>query len=90
MEFTLYLHRPKDLQRRMRKDGAAWDDTVQCLDLDNAQKVVLDRLKNVIFEGDVWVRKLTSVRAEPDEFGARLMAVVTPLGAPQPQTNLFA
>ena len=77
VEFTLYPNRPQDWQKRMRKDGAAWDDTVQCLDLDNAQKVVLDSLKDVVFQDDAWVREISARRAEPDEFGARLVAVVT-------------
>ncbi|MCH4574978.1 RusA family crossover junction endodeoxyribonuclease [Achromobacter xylosoxidans] len=89
VEFTLYPNRPLDWQKRMRKDGAAWDDTVQCLDLDNAQKVVLDSLKDVVFQDDAWVREISARRAEPDEFGARLVAVVTPLAVEQPQTDLF-
>ncbi len=89
VEFTLYPNRPQDWQKRMRKDGAAWDDTVQCLDLDNAQKVVLDSLKDVVFQDDAWVREIHARRAEPDEFGARLMVVVTPLAVAQPQTDLF-
>ncbi|CUJ98178.1 MULTISPECIES: RusA family crossover junction endodeoxyribonuclease [Achromobacter] len=89
VEFTLYPNRPQDWQKRMRKEGAAWDDTVQCLDLDNAQKVVLDSLKDVVFQDDAWVREISARRAEPDEFGARLVAVVTPLAVEQPQTDLF-
>ncbi len=89
VEFTLYPNRPLDWQKRMRKEGAAWDDTVQCLDLDNAQKVVLDSLKDVVFQDDAWVREISARRAEPDEFGARLVAVVTPLAVEQPQTDLF-
>lgn len=90
VEFTLYPNRPQDWQKRMRKDGAAWDDTVQCLDLDNAQKVVLDSLKDVAFQDDAWVREISARRAEPDEFGARLVAIITSLPTEQPQTDLFA
>lgn len=89
VEFTLFPNRPQDWQKRMRKDGAAWDDTVQCLDLDNAQKVVLDSLKDVVFEDDRWVREIHARRAEPDEHGARLVAVITPLHTYDPQTVLF-
>lgn len=89
VELTLYPNRPLDWKTRMRKAGAAWDDTVQCLDLDNAQKVVLDSLKDVVFQDDAWVWEIQARRAEPDEFGARLMAVVTPLAIAQPQTDLF-
>ncbi|MFY4004909.1 RusA family crossover junction endodeoxyribonuclease [Achromobacter denitrificans] len=89
VELTLYPNRPLDWKTRMRKAGAAWDDTVQCLDLDNAQKVVLDSLKDVVFQDDAWVWEIQARRAEPDEFGARLMAVVTPIAVTQPQTDLF-
>jgi len=89
VELTLYPNRPQDWKTRMRKAGAAWDDSVQCLDLDNAQKVVLDSLKDVVFQDDAWVWEIQARRAEPDEFGARLMAVVTPLAVAQPQTDLF-
>lgn len=89
VEFTLFPNRPQDWQKRMRKDGAAWDDTVQCLDLDNAQKVVLDSLKEVVFEDDAWVREIHARRAEPDEHGARLVAVITRLHTYDPQSVLF-
>lgn len=89
VEFTLFPNRPQDWQKRMRKEGTAWDDTVQCLDLDNAQKVVLDSLKDVVFEDDRWVREIHARRAEPDEHGARLVAVVTPLQTYDPQSVLF-
>lgn len=89
VEFTLFPNRPQDWQKRMRKNGAAWDDSVQCLDLDNAQKVVLDSLKDVVFEDDAWVREIHARRAEPDEHGARLVAVITPLHTYKPQTALF-
>lgn len=89
VDFTLYPNRPLDWQKRMRKDGATWDDSVMCLDLDNAQKVVLDSLKDVVFQDDAWVREINARRAEPDEFGARLMVVVTPLMTYDPQTVLF-
>lgn len=89
VEFTLFPNRPQDWQKRMRKDGAAWDDTVQCLDLDNAQKVVLDSLKEVVFEDDRWVREIHARRAEPDEHGARLVAIITPLHTYYPQSALF-
>lgn len=90
VELTLYPNRPQDWQKRMRKAGASWDDSVQCLDLDNAQKVVLDSLKDVAFQDDAWVREISARRAEPDEFGARLVAIITSLPTEQPQTDLFA
>ncbi len=61
----LFPQRPQDWQRRMRMDGATWDDSVRCIDLDNANKVLLDAIKGVVIEDDRWVRKLTSERMEP-------------------------
>ena len=55
--YTLYPHRPQDWKTRQRKLGAMWDDSVQCIDLDNAQKVLLDALKGLAFDDDAWVRK---------------------------------
>lgn len=88
--FTLYPHRPLDWQKRMRKNGDSWDDTVQCLDLDNAQKVALDALKNIAFGDDSWVREISARRAEPDEFGARLLVEVVAIPSATPQIDLFA
>lgn len=66
IDIKLYPHRPLDWQKRARLDPATWDDTVQCLDLDNANKVLLDSLKDVAIEDDKFVRRLTSERMEPD------------------------
>ena len=63
--YTLYPNRPQDYRTRMRKLGEAWQDTVQCIDLDNAQKALLDALKGVAFEDDAWVRQIQAVRAGP-------------------------
>lgn len=89
IDLKLYPNRPQDWQKRQRKDGAAWDDTVQCLDLDNARKVVYDSLKGVVIEDDKWVRQDSGERMEPDEHGARLVLTVTALTTDQPQTDLF-
>lgn len=87
--YTLYPHRPQDWQTRQRKLGAAWDDTVQCLDLDNAQKVLLDALKGIAFNDDAWVRKISAERAEPDG-QARIVVTITAISTEQPQAALFA
>lgn len=52
IDVQLFPHRPLDWKTRQRKLGAAWDDGVQCLDLDNANKVLLDALKGVAIEDD--------------------------------------
>lgn len=85
--YTLYPHRPQDWQTRQRKLGATWDDTVQCIDLDNAQKVLLDALKGLAFEDDAWVRRITAERAEPDG-EARVVVTITPIVVEQPQSAL--
>lgn len=72
----LYPHRPLDFRKRMRDHGAAWDDTVQCLDLDNAQKVLFDSIKGVVIDDDKWIRRIVSERMEPDDGEARVVIMV--------------
>lgn len=85
--YTLYPNRPQDYRTRQRKLGDAWHDTVQCIDLDNAQKVLLDSLKGIAFEDDAWVRRITAERAEPDG-EARLVVTISQVATPQPQASL--
>jgi len=87
--YTLYPNRPQDYRTRMRKLGEAWQDTVQCIDLDNAQKALLDALKGVAFEDDAWVRQIQAVRAEPDG-EARIEVSIWKIAAPAPQADLFS
>lgn len=77
IDYKLYPHRPQDYLKRMKINPVTWDDTVQCVDLDNAQKVLLDSLKDVVMEDDKFVRRITAERMEPDEFGARLVVTIT-------------
>jgi crossover junction endodeoxyribonuclease RusA len=88
VDVKLYPPRPQDWQRRMRVDGAAWDDTVRCIDIDNANKVLLDALKDVAIEDDRWVRRLTSERMEPDG-EARVVVTITAMPVAQPQADLL-
>lgn len=88
IDIKLYPHRPLDWQKRMKRDGAAWDDTVQCLDLDNARKVLYDSLKGVAIEDDKWVRRDTGERMEPDG-EARVVVTITPMPVHQPQASIF-
>lgn len=85
----LFPHRPLDYRNRMRKLGEAWDDTVQCLDIDNANKMLLDSLKGVAIEDDKWVRRLQSERMEPDEHGARVIVAIEQLVLPVVQASLL-
>ncbi len=85
----LYPHRPLDYQKRMRADPMNWDDTVQCPDLDNTLKVLLDSLRKIAFTDDAWVRKLTAERMEPDGEGERVVVTVEPIVRASPQTSLL-
>lgn len=87
LEIKLYPHRPLDWQKRMRQAGAAWDDTVQCIDLGNAEKVLSDALKDVVMEDDKWIRRIVSERMEPDG-EARVVVTITSMAVEQPQMEL--
>lgn len=85
----LYPARPQDWARRARKDPAGWDDDVRCIDLDNANKVLLDSLKGWAIEDDRWVRRIVSERMEPDG-EARVVVTIEQLArAPHPQLDLL-
>jgi len=88
IEIQLYPQRPQDWAKRAAKDPQCWDDTVRCIDLDNANKVLLDALKGLAIEDDKWVRRLTSQRMEPDG-DARVVVTITPLVAPVVQGSLL-
>ena len=80
ISYTLHPHCPQDAQRRMKRDPYTWDDTVQCIDLDNAQKVLFDALKGVAIEDDKWVRRITAERGMPVD-GGKLVVTITPIKA---------
>lgn len=89
VSLTMYPHRPLDWAKRMQKLGAAWDDGVRSIDLDNSIKVILDAMKGIAFDDDVWVREITARRAEPDG-EARVVVTITPLATAAPQAALFS
>jgi crossover junction endodeoxyribonuclease RusA len=89
LAIRLFPHRPQDWARRARNLGATWDDDVRCIDLDNANKVLLDALKGIAFEDDKWVRRLQAERMEPDEHGARVIVAIEQLAIEQPQGDLL-
>lgn len=74
--YQLYPRRPKDWQKRQQKNPENWDDTVQCIDLDNAQKVTFDSMKGIVFTDDDMIFCLSGKRAEPDEFGPRVEVTI--------------
>lgn len=79
VRIDLFPHRPLDWAKRAAKDPLAWDDTVQCLDIDNANKVVLDALRGLAFEDDSRIRRLHSERQEPDARGQRVQVHIEPV-----------
>lgn len=85
--YTLFPKRPLDWKKRAEKDPLGWDDTVSCLDLDNANKVLMDALKGVVFEDDRWVRRIEAERAEPDG-EARLEVTIRKIVCESPQASL--
>lgn len=88
VEIRLYPNRPQDWQKRVKRDPVAWDDTVQCLDLDNANKVLFDALKGVAIDDDKWVRRIVSERMEPDG-EARVEITITPIHTDSAQGALL-
>lgn len=89
IEVQLYPQRPQDWAKRARLNPTAWDDDVRCIDLDNANKVLLDAIKGVAIEDDRWVRRLVAERMEPDG-EARVVLRITPLAlAASPQGSLL-
>lgn len=89
--YTLHPHCPQDAHRRAKRDPVNWEDTVQCMDLDNAQKVLLDSLKGVVIDDDKWVRKISAERGTPVE-GGKLVVIITPIApvmAAQEQGDLL-
>jgi len=88
IDIELYPARPQDWQKRMRTEGAAWDNSVRCIDLDNARKVLYDSLKGLAIEDDKWVFRDSGRRMEPDG-EARVEVTITAIAVDIPQTNLF-
>lgn len=85
----LFPHRPLDWQKRQRKLGVLWDDTVQCIDLTNAEKVLLDALNGIVFEDDKRIWDYHATRMEPDEYGARVVLWVRAMPLPVVQADLL-
>ena len=58
VSYVLYPQRPLDYIKRMRLDPMGWDDTVQCIDLDNAQnkqfvlRIIFDKENTFFTHGD--------------------------------------
>lgn len=89
VHLQLWPNRPLDYKKRMREHGATWDDTVQCIDLTNAEKVLLDALNGLAFEDDKRIWQYSAERMEPDEKGARVVLRIEQLAAPVVQGDLL-
>lgn len=85
VDIQLYPMRPADWAKRAAKDPAGWDDTVRCIDLDNARKVLYDALKGVAFGDDRWVWEDSARRMEPDGEARVVVKVrrIAPVALPQ-------
>lgn len=66
IDIKLFPRRPQDWAKRAQKNPGRWDDDVQCIDLDNARKVLYDALKGIVFDDDRWVFRDSGQRMEPD------------------------
>lgn len=71
VEIKLYPSLPKDWAKRARKVPDYWDDTVQCIDLGNCEKVLCDALNGIAWNDDKQLRRIVLDRMVPDELGAR-------------------
>jgi len=85
----LYPHRPLDWQKRMRKLGECWDDSVQCIDLGNAEKVMSDALQGIVFADDCMYRRIVLDRCEPDDKGERLVVHIEQIALKHEQAALL-
>lgn len=85
----LYPHRPKDWQKRQRKDPETWDDSVQCIDLGNCEKVLSDALNGVAWVDDKLHRRIVLERMEPDDGGARVEVEIEAIAPARAQEELI-
>ena len=78
VSYVLYPKRPQDWKRRQKMNPSGWDDSVQCMDLDNAQKVLFDAMEGIVYENDGLIRRIEGERAVPDG-PARVCVTVEPM-----------
>lgn len=88
VEIRLFPHRPQDWAKRARKDPDNWTDTVQCIDLDNARKVLYDALKGIAYVDDKWIKQDAGEICEPDGEG-RVEVLITPIARIRLAPSLF-
>lgn len=90
VEYTLQLYPklPLDWAKRARLDPVWWDMTVQCIDLDNARKVLLDALQGIAFTDDSRIRRDPGEIMVPDG-EARCVITIKHYAREHPQVGLF-
>lgn len=74
----LFPARPKDWMKRAQRDPDTWDDSVRCIDVLNADKVLADALNGVAWLDDSQIRSGSQERCEPDADGARVIVTIEP------------
>jgi crossover junction endodeoxyribonuclease RusA len=74
VRMTLSPKRPKDWEARALKDPA-WQESVKCMDIDNAVKVTVDALKGIAYVDDAQIWSLHIERAMPVDGGALVIEV---------------
>lgn len=90
LDLQLFPHRPLDWKTRQRKLGELWDDTVQCIDLGNAEKVTSDALQGCVIGDDKTFRRIVLDRMEPDRGEARVVVTITRIAPKVQQMELAA
>jgi crossover junction endodeoxyribonuclease RusA len=88
LRVVLYPERPLDWQRRARCNPATWDDTVRCIDLGNAEKVLSDALNGIAWGDDKQLRRILLEREEPDGV-ARVEVTIAQMTAQSAQADLL-
>ena len=79
----LYPARPQDWAKRSALDPQGWDDSVRCIDLGNAEKVLSDALQGIVFDDDKQIWAMHKARMEPDGGPARVMVAIKAMPARQ-------
>lgn len=69
VRYWLVPHCPQDAAKRAVRNPNDWDMSVECIDLDNAQKVLMDSLKGIVFADDKLVHRIVAERGEPGRKG---------------------
>ncbi len=89
VHIAIYPHRPLDWEKRVRMDPMRWDDTVQCIDVDNARKVLYDAFNGVLWCDDKQVFADSSERMEPDGEKRVLVTISEYIRERNPQGSLL-